>query len=161
VISGLRRGATHQHLLSMGYIEERAGCLRWVINGNGALAFDVGFTLNIRHSFDSSARQFRATSQQRAAQQTTFYSTTLVGGGQLWSAPTRLRYSARFAEPRVQSAGYADASRPQKDREHVRLPSQRSQDVRSFSSIEKIAPASILMPRTMQTRPVTSVSLTS
>ena len=25
-----------------------------------ALAFDVGFTLNIRHSFDSSARQFRA-----------------------------------------------------------------------------------------------------
>jgi hypothetical protein len=26
-----------------------------------ALAFDVGFTLNMRHSFDSSARQFRAT----------------------------------------------------------------------------------------------------
>jgi hypothetical protein len=25
-----------------------------------ALIFDVGFTLNIRHSFDSSARQFRA-----------------------------------------------------------------------------------------------------
>ena len=25
-----------------------------------ALDFDVGFTLNIRHSFDSSARQFRA-----------------------------------------------------------------------------------------------------
>jgi hypothetical protein len=27
-----------------------------------APAFDVGFTLNIRHSFDSSARQFQATS---------------------------------------------------------------------------------------------------
>jgi hypothetical protein len=28
-----------------------------------ALAFDVGFILNIRHSFDSSARQFRAISR--------------------------------------------------------------------------------------------------
>jgi hypothetical protein len=40
-----------------------------VINGNGALAFDVGFTLNIRHSFDSSARQFQANKRQRAPQQ--------------------------------------------------------------------------------------------
>ena len=32
-----------------------------------ALAFDVGFTLNIRHSFDSSARQFRAMNRPEMA----------------------------------------------------------------------------------------------
>jgi hypothetical protein len=46
-----------------------------VINGNGALAFDVGFTLNIRHSFDSSARQFQAIALNRCA--------IACGGGRL------------------------------------------------------------------------------
>jgi hypothetical protein len=36
-----------------------------------------------------------------------------------------------------------------------------SQDVRSFSSIEKMAPASILMLRTRQDRPVVSFKLAS
>jgi hypothetical protein len=35
-------------------------CPKWVSTEMAALAFDVGFTLNIRHSFDSSARRFRA-----------------------------------------------------------------------------------------------------
>ena len=98
-----------------------------------------------------------------------FYSITLVGGGQLWSGPTRLRYSTRFAEPKATLTYHCTRNLRamqmllghRKIESTVRLHGQRSQDVRSFSSIEKIAPASILIPRTMQTRPVTSVSLTS
>ena len=38
---------------------------------------------------------------------------------------------------------------------------QRVQEVSSFSSIEKIAPASTLTPRTTQVRPLTSLSFAS
>ena len=89
-----------------------------------ALIFDVCFTHNIRHSFDSSALPFRAISRQSAAQQIMFNSITSSAAASFGLGPHDFgTYSLRRTKttrlsPHSQSAGYAAASKAGKDRGH-------------------------------------------
>ena len=110
----------------------------------------------------------RAISRQSAAQQIMFYSITSSAAASFGLGPHDFgTYSLRRTKTTLIYRRTRNLRamqlllRQEKIEGAVCLQAQRWQDVRSFSSIEKIAPVSILTPRTTQTRPVTSVNFTS